>query len=69
MDGHHHHINPDGTEIRDTPHIHLYREGFDQLPWAEPIDWYAPGDPLGTLERFLDYVHARLPGGYQLDMF
>ncbi len=69
VDGHLYHINPDGREIRDTPHIHVFREGFDQLPWAEPIDWYDPGNPLGTLQRFLDFVHARFPAGYQLDMF
>lgn len=69
VDNHLHHTNPDGTEIRDTPHIHVYREGFDQLPWAVPIDWYNPSDPLGTLARFLDFVHARFPAGYQLDMF
>jgi hypothetical protein len=67
VDNHAQHTNPDGTKIRDTPHIHVYREGFD-LDWAEPITWYDANRPLETLARFLDFVHARFPGGYQLAM-
>ena len=52
--------NPDGSEIRDRPHMHRYREGFD-LAWAEPVDWYSVSDPFGTLERFLQIVNARFP--------
>jgi hypothetical protein len=62
------HPNPDGTEIRDRPHLHLYREG-EGLNWAEPVDWYDVANPLGTLERFLQIIRARFPAGYQLDMF
>jgi hypothetical protein len=56
------HTNPDGSELRDTPHLHLYREGAE-LAWAEPIDWYDLSDPLGTLERFLTEFSARFPSG------
>ena len=62
------HTNPDGTELRDTPHIHVYREGYDLL-WAEPIDWYSTTDPVGTLERFLYEAHARFPAGIQHILF
>ena len=60
------HPNPDGSEIRDRPHMHRYREGFD-LAWAEPIDWYNVSDPFGTLERFLQTINARFPRGIQME--
>ena len=59
------HPNPDGTELRNQPHIHVYREGFG-LEWAEPVPWYNLNDPLGTLERFLTEVSMRFPAGHQL---
>ena|ERR1041384_2592142 len=62
------HPNPDGTEIRNQPHMHVFREGYDQLEWAEPIDWYDVNDPLRTLERFLAEIRTRFPAGYQLAM-
>ena len=61
------HPNPDGTEIRNQPHIHVFREGYG-LDWAEPISWYDPAEPLHTLERFLDEIRARFPAGHQLAM-
>ena len=64
IDGAPYHANPDGTELRDTAHIHVYREGYG-LSWADPIDWYDPSRPIQTLERFLDEVHARFPNGIQ----
>ena len=57
------HHNPDGSVIRG-PHIHWYREG-EELKWAEKIDWYDASNPLSTLSRFLDEVHARFKGGIQ----
>lgn len=57
------HHNPDGSIIRG-PHIHWYREGHE-LRWAEAIDWYDANNPLSTLARFLDEVHARFKGGLQ----
>ena len=61
------HSNPDGTEIRNQPHIHFYRED-DNLNWAEPIDWYDLNDPLATLDRFLEIIRTSFPAGYQLDL-
>lgn len=58
------HPNPDGSEIRDTPHMHFYKEGYG-LKWAEPIDWYYPSDPEGTLKRFLDVINTRFINGIQ----
>ena len=60
------HPNPDGTELRNTPHIHWFKEGYDQLAWAEPIDWYDTTKPIATLERFLNEVYARFRHGMQL---
>jgi len=65
IDGAPYHTNPDGTELRNTPHVHIFREGYD-LEWAEPIDWFWPDRPIETLERFLDEVNARFRGGIQL---
>ena len=59
------HANPDGTELRSQPHLHVYREGFG-LEFAEAVDWHEPENPTATLERFLDEIHARFPLGYQL---
>ncbi len=61
------HPNPDGTEIRNQPHLHVYREGRG-LDWAEPVSWYDVANPMGTLERFLAEVRGRFPAGYQLAM-
>lgn len=61
------HPNPDGSEIRDRPHMHRYREGFD-LAWAEPVDWYNVNDPFRTLERFLEIINARFPRGIQTEL-
>ena len=61
------HPNPDGSEIRGQPHIHVYREG-EGLNWAEPIDWFDLNNPLATLERFLDFIHTRFPAGHQIAM-
>jgi hypothetical protein len=61
------HPNPDGSEIRDRPHMHRYREGFD-LAWAEPVDWYNVSDPFGTLERLLEVINARFPRGIQMEL-
>lgn len=59
------HRNPDGSELRDTPHLHIYREGC-HLAWAEPIDWYDLTNPTGTLLRFLSEFKARFPSGITL---
>lgn len=62
------HCNPDGTELRNTPHLHYYREGH-ALDYARAIDWYDVTDPLGTLDRFLDHIRAEFPFGKQLELF
>lgn len=59
------HTNPDGTELRHQPHLHVFREGFD-LAFAEPVDWHDPANPAATLERFLEEIRARFPLGYEL---
>ncbi|MGH8575483.1 MAG: DUF6978 family protein [Gammaproteobacteria bacterium] len=68
VDNNPYHANPDGTEIRNQPHLHIYREGYDKLEWAEPIDWYDVRSPVGTLDRFLEIIHARFTFGYQLSL-
>lgn len=67
VDNANYHPNPDGTEIRNQPHIHIFREG-EGLNWAEPIDWYDLNDPIATLERFLEIIRTRFPAGALLDM-
>ena len=67
VDGAPFHANPDGTELRDTPHLHVYREGYG-LSWAEPIEWYSLNDPLKTLKHFLREANARFPSGFQLTL-
>mgnify|MGYP006865045462 CR=1 FL=1 len=67
LDGAPYHSNPDGTELRDTPHLHYFKEGYG-LKWANPVDWYDVKDPFGTLERFLKEIQARFPGGIQTAM-
>lgn len=61
------HRNPDGSELKDTPHIHVYREGCD-LAWAEPINWYNVDEPMQTMERFLTEFKARFPSGITVAM-
>jgi hypothetical protein len=47
------HSNPDGTELRSQPHLHVYREGFG-LEFAEAVNWHSAGNPVATLEHFLE---------------
>jgi len=58
------HLNPDGQKITG-PHLHLFREGFAHLEWAEVIDWYDVTKPLDTLHKFLDVIHTKFPNGIQ----
>jgi hypothetical protein len=54
------HTNPDGTEI-PCPHIHIYREGFDDK-WAFPLEEHIatnPEDLLMVLMDFLSYNHIK----------
>ena len=68
LDNSPYHPNPDGSEIRDQPHLHRYREG-DGLAWAEPVDWYDVDNPFGTLERFLAIINTRFPNGIQMELY
>ena len=61
------HPNPDGSEIRDRPHLHRYREGYG-LEWADTVDWYNVNDPFGTLARFLEVINGRFPHGIQMEL-
>lgn len=51
------HINPDGT-IVECPHIHIYREGYEDR-WAYPlkdvIDIQNSFDLIEVLLKFLEY--------------
>lgn len=67
LDNAHYHANPDGTEIHNKPHLHIFREG-EGLNWAEPVDWCDFSDPVATLERFLEIIRTRFPSGVLLDM-
>ena len=51
------HRNPDGEEIF-SPHIHLYKEGYDDK-WAYPLPrgFNDPNDILRTLDEFMEYCH------------
>ncbi|MCY4100756.1 MAG: hypothetical protein OXF46_07525 [Rhodobacteraceae bacterium] len=52
------HRNPDGEEI-DTPHMHLYREGFgDKWAFPVPSDKFSNlSDPKITLEDFMRFCN------------
>ena len=67
LDNNPYHPNPDGSEIRNQPHLHVFREGFG-LEWAEAVPWCDVNDPYGTLQRFLDVINASFPNGIQVDM-
>lgn len=56
------HRNPDGEEI-DSPHLHLYREGFgDKWAVRVPSDRFANvGDPWRTLEDFMRFCNIVEP--------
>lgn len=60
------HINPDGERIVG-PHLHMFKEGFERLEWAESIDWYDRRQPVTTMLKFLDMIHTRFPFGIQED--
>lgn len=60
------HFNPDGSKVTG-PHLHLFREGYCQLQWAEEIDWYDTNKPLETIYRFLEIIQTRFPKGIQVD--
>jgi len=51
------HRNPDGKELA-CPHIHLYREGYnDQWAYPLPAVFSKPDDLRQTLDDFLEYCN------------
>ena len=56
------HRNPDGEEI-ESPHLHLYREGFgDKWAYSVPSDRFANlDDPWQTLEDFMRFCNIVEP--------
>ena len=56
------HRNPDDSEI-STPHIHLYREGYDDK-WAFPLPDHVfadLADLFQTAQDFMAYCHITQP--------
>lgn len=64
------HRNPDGGEI-DSPHLHLYREGFGDK-WAVPApasQFRDVSDPWQTLNEFMRYCHVIEPPNIRRGLF
>lgn len=64
------HRNPDGEEI-NSPHLHLYREGFGDK-WAIPLsDHTFPSidDPWQTLHDFMRFCNIVKPPKIERGMF
>ncbi len=60
MDIGHPHRNPDGKEV-GPKHLHLYREGYNNLQWAYEIpksDFSDLDDIYKTIKDFLQYIHV-----------
>ena len=61
------HRNPN-DEVIECPHLHLYREGFNDR-WAYPVppDRFSNlGDATRTLQDFMDYCNVTKPPLLQL---
>lgn len=64
------HCNPDGNHI-PCPHIHLYREGFDDK-WAFPIQsypFYNIDDYWNTLDDFMRFCKIIKPPIFDRTLF
>lgn len=63
------HRNPDGEEIA-CPHIHIYREGFNDK-WAYPLpdSFSNHGDTFLTLSEFMDYCKVATKPRIERDLF
>ena len=64
------HRNPN-DEIIECPHLHLYREGFNDR-WAFPVptDRFSNlSDATRTLQDFMDYCNVTQPPLLQLEIF
>ena len=56
----HPHRNPDGKEV-GTKHLHLYKEGYNNLRWAYDIpkkDFSHLDDVEQTIVDFLNYINV-----------
>ncbi|WP_129678199.1 hypothetical protein [Candidatus Chloroploca sp. Khr17] len=64
------HRNPDGIEL-PTPHLHLYREGFnDKWAYSIPTDKFSNvTNPWLTLEEFMRFCNITLPPYIERGMF
>ena len=64
------HRNPDGEEI-DSPHLHLYREGFGDK-WAVPVPvgcFRDIANPWQTLNDFMRYCNVGEPPNIRRGLF
>ncbi len=64
------HRNPDGEEI-DSPHLHIYREGFG-AKWAMPVprgDFRDLTNPWQTLDDFMRYCNIVEPPNIRQGLF
>lgn len=64
------HRNPDGEEI-DSPHLHLYREGFGDK-WAVPVPagyFRNVANPWQTLDDFMRYCNVVEPPNIRRGLF
>jgi len=63
------HRNPDGAEVV-CPHLHLYREGFDEK-WAVllPNVFTDPDNTVQTLREFMDYCKIITKHFIKTDLF
>lgn len=63
------HRNPDGEEM-DSPHLHIYREGFGDK-WAMPVpeDFRDLTNPWQTLDDFMRYCNIVEPPNIRRGLF
>lgn len=64
------HRNPDGEEL-ESPHLHLYREGYaDKWAFRVPADRFPNlGDTWRTLEDFMRFCNVVEPPDIQRGLF
>lgn len=63
------HRNPDGNRV-ESPHLHLYREGFGDK-WAFPVPdrFMDLNDPWQTLDDFMAYCNIVEPPAIRRSLF
>ena len=65
VDGAPYHANPDGTELRNTRHPHVYREGHD-VSFAEPVDWECGFDTGQMAPNLVQQAAVLAPEGEEV---